>query len=54
MTKSYMVVNKETEIAVLEFYNPNFIEKINTKKYKAVTTLYYLQNLNKQLKSQYK
>ena len=46
-TKSWVIVNKETNKAVMETYNKDTVSKINTAKYRAIPALEYLQSLNK-------
>lgn len=41
-----VIVNNKTEKAVCELHNPKLADKLNTKKYKAVPILEYLQGLN--------
>ena len=44
---SWVIVNKSTGAAVLETFNKSTAEKINFKKYQALTALQYLTGLNK-------
>lgn len=44
---NWVAVNKATGKAVAEFRNPLLKQRLNTKKYKAVDILDYLQGLNR-------
>jgi hypothetical protein len=46
-TASWVIINKETNEAVLETFNEQAVQALNTVKYKAVPILEYLQSLNK-------
>lgn len=47
MRHTYMVVSRETGLAVLEFFNPRLARHINTAKYVVMTAAEYLPTLNK-------
>jgi hypothetical protein len=49
-TASWVIVNKETQAAVLETFNQSVANTINKKKYRAVPILEYLQTLNDNIK----
>lgn len=49
-TASWIIVNKQTNKAVIEMYDFELVKKINTLKYKAVPILEYLQNFNEKVK----
>jgi len=49
-TASWVIVNIVTSFAVFETFNENTAKAINSKLYKAVPIMEYLQNLNKSLK----
>lgn len=46
-TASWVIVNINTGFAVFETFNENTAKAINTRLYKAVPILEYLQSLNK-------
>lgn len=49
-TASWVIVNKETGVAVFETYQESVTLKLNTAKYEAIPVLNYLQQLNRSLK----
>lgn len=49
---SWVICHKETGKAVFETYDSKFLEKLNTRKYKAVPILEYLYELNRKIKQQ--
>ena len=46
-TSSWVIVNKATGVAIFETFNENTAKAVNTRIYKAVPILEYLQSLNK-------
>lgn len=44
---SWVIINKETNEPIFETWNKELTLRINSKKYKVVTILEWLQNLNK-------
>ena len=42
-----VIIEKETDKVICEFFNGALASKINTKKYKAIPVLKHLQCLNK-------
>jgi hypothetical protein len=46
-TASWVIINKATGFAIFETFNENTAKAINTRLYKAVPILEYLQSLNK-------
>ncbi len=44
---SWVIIDKNTGVAVLETFNKKIADAINVKKYKAIPIMEYLQNLNK-------
>ena len=49
-TASWVIVNKETGVAVFETYQESVTLKVNTDKYVVFPVLQYLQNLNSTFK----
>ena len=45
-TASWVIINKATGFAIFETFNENTVKAINTRLYKAVPILEYLQSLN--------
>ena len=45
-TASWVIVSIETNEVLFETFLPKIVENLNTKKYKAVPILEYLQSLN--------
>lgn len=50
-TASWIIIDISTKEAILETYSKNIADAVNTKKYRAVPVLEYLQQLNKSLKN---
>lgn len=50
-TASWVIVNNETQAAVLETFNQLVANAINKKKYRAVPILEYLQTLNANIRA---
>lgn len=50
-TVSWVFVDLETGKGVYETYSASVAAKVNTKRYKAVPILEYLQNLNRRIKA---
>ena len=50
-TVSWVFVDLETGEGVYEAYSASVAAKVNTKRYKAVPILEYLQNLNRRIKA---
>lgn len=48
---SWAIISLDTEEAVLETWDSNVVEKLNTEKYKAIPILLYLQNLKREIKA---
>lgn len=46
-TASWVIVNNATGVAVFETFNENTAKAVNTKLYRAVPIIEYLQSLNK-------
>ena len=46
-TASWVIVNKATGFAIFETFNANTAQAVNTRIYKAVPILKYLQSLHK-------
>jgi len=46
-TASWVIINIATGITVFETYNENTAKAVNTKLYRAIPILEYLQSLNK-------
>jgi hypothetical protein len=46
-TASWVIINKVTGFAIFETFNENTAKAVNTRLYKAVPILEYLQSLNK-------
>ncbi|MEJ7644249.1 MAG: hypothetical protein WKF87_06620 [Chryseolinea sp.] len=49
--KSWVIVHKETGVAVLETYSHTITLQINTDKFSVIPILQYLQDLNKRIKN---
>jgi len=47
---SWVILNRETMTPVLEFFNPELVEKVNQEKYCVMTTLEWLQIFNRRVK----
>ncbi len=48
---TYIVVDKQTQVGVWEFYNPQIVGLINTDRYYVLTALDYLGMINRRLKA---
>lgn len=51
MVGSFVIVDIKTNIGVYEFYNEKIIKHVNTKKYKVMTIIDYLYQLNTTIKN---
>jgi hypothetical protein len=50
LCNSWVILNRETMTPVLEFFNPELVEKVNQEKYCVMTTLEWLQMFNRRVK----
>lgn len=50
-TASWVIIEKETGMGVLETFNSNILPYLNTAKYEAIPILEYLHNINAQVKN---
>ena len=48
---SWVIVDKQTGLAIMETSNVAIIGKINTSKYRALTAMTYLGTVNKSIKN---
>lgn len=51
MCNSWVILNRETMQPVMEFFNPQLVEKVNQKSYCVMTTLEWLQMFNASVKA---
>ncbi len=49
MLETYMIVCKDSGKAILELPNDKLINKVNTDRYKVLTAMEYLRNLNQNI-----
>jgi predicted aldo/keto reductase-like oxidoreductase len=49
---SYVIINKETQKAVCEIFDPKILKHLNTEKYEAIQIMKYLCDLNEKIKNE--
>jgi hypothetical protein len=50
LVNSWVIIDRSTNTPVCEFYNPELVHKVNTKKYYTMSTLEWLQFFNTEIK----
>lgn len=51
LSNSWVIIDRSTNTPVCEFYNPELVYRVNTKKYYTMTALEWLQFFNAQVKN---
>lgn len=50
-TASWVIKDKTNGAVLFETFNPQVVERLNTKRYEAVPILQYLQELNREIRN---